>query len=172
MALDVEKLYKRYGPMVLRRCRSMLKDEERARDAMQEVFIRILKNHETLEEQYPSSLLYTTATHVCLNILRTIRRHPEDSDPDLLQTIADGSDTERQIGARRILEKIFQPHEQSTRVMATLHYVDGLTLQETAREMQLSVSGVRKRLRTFKESLPVHFFENYGKNYEKGGDYA
>jgi RNA polymerase sigma-70 factor (ECF subfamily) len=30
--------------------------------------------------------------------------------------------------------------------MAFLHYVDGLTLHETAKETGLSVSGVRKRL--------------------------
>ena len=30
--------------------------------------------------------------------------------------------------------------------MAILHYVDGLTLEETAKMMKMSVSGVRKRL--------------------------
>ena len=30
--------------------------------------------------------------------------------------------------------------------MAVFHYVDGLTLEETARIMGMSVSGVRKRL--------------------------
>jgi RNA polymerase sigma-70 factor (ECF subfamily) len=34
--------------------------------------------------------------------------------------------------------------------MAVLHLVDGLTLEEVAAEMGLSVSGVRKRLRTLK----------------------
>jgi RNA polymerase sigma-70 factor, ECF subfamily len=31
--------------------------------------------------------------------------------------------------------------------MAVLHFVDGLTFEETARQVGLSVSGVRKRLR-------------------------
>jgi RNA polymerase sigma-70 factor (ECF subfamily) len=32
--------------------------------------------------------------------------------------------------------------------MAVLHYVDGMTLEETAETVGLSVSGVRKRLRS------------------------
>ena len=34
--------------------------------------------------------------------------------------------------------------------MAVLHFVDGMTYQEVARETRLSVSGVRKRLRDFR----------------------
>ena len=41
----------------------------------------------------------------------------------------------------------------STRTMATLHLLDGMTLQEVADAVGLSVSGVRKRLRTFQAKL-------------------
>jgi RNA polymerase sigma-70 factor (ECF subfamily) len=37
--------------------------------------------------------------------------------------------------------------------MATLHYLDGWTLEEVAREVGLSVSGVRKRLRSLRGEL-------------------
>ena len=42
MAIDVEAAYRRYGPMVLRRCRQMLRDEQQATDAMQDVFVQLL----------------------------------------------------------------------------------------------------------------------------------
>ena len=35
--------------------------------------------------------------------------------------------------------------------MAVMHYVDGMTLEEVAGHVGLSVSGVRKRLRQLKE---------------------
>ncbi len=41
MAIDVEMFYTQYGPMVLRRCRYILKDEELPLDAMQDVFIQV-----------------------------------------------------------------------------------------------------------------------------------
>lgn len=32
MALDIETFYERYGPMVMRRCRALLRDEAKAQD--------------------------------------------------------------------------------------------------------------------------------------------
>ena len=38
MAIDVEALYRSHGPMVLRRCRGLLGDDQLAEEAMHEVF--------------------------------------------------------------------------------------------------------------------------------------
>jgi RNA polymerase sigma-70 factor (ECF subfamily) len=40
-----------------------------------------------------------------------------------------------------------------------LHHVDGFSLEEVAAEVGLSVSGVRKRLRTLKARLPGEALE-------------
>ena len=37
--------------------------------------------------------------------------------------------------------------------MAVYHFLDGMTLEETARETGMSVSGVRKRLRNLRKTL-------------------
>ena len=39
----------------------------------------------------------------------------------------------------------------SSRTIAVLHYIDGLTLEQVAGETGLSVSGVRKRLRRLRD---------------------
>ena len=75
--IDLEVYYVRYGPMVLRRCRGMLRDEQAAFDAMQEVFVKLLVHKKRLDGRYPSSLLYTIATNLCLNRLRDERRRGE-----------------------------------------------------------------------------------------------
>ena len=49
-----------------------------------------------------------------------------------------------------LLARIFANEQVSTREMAVMHLVDGLTLEEVAQETGLSVSGVRKRLRVLK----------------------
>ena len=51
VALDVEALYRKYGPMVLRRCRSLLNDEDQAMDAMQETFVKLIRYRERLTDQ-------------------------------------------------------------------------------------------------------------------------
>jgi RNA polymerase sigma-70 factor, ECF subfamily len=144
---NFEALYEKFGPMVLRRCRYILKDEEKALDAMQDVFVRILERKNRLDGVC-SSLFYTVATSVCLNKIRSdkIRRGPQIDN--LLDAIADNNTAfhEEVTDASMLLENIFTDTKDDTRTMAVLHYVDGLTLEETANEMKMSVSGVRKRL--------------------------
>jgi RNA polymerase sigma-70 factor (ECF subfamily) len=137
--------------MVLRRCRALLRDESKALDATHDVFVELLRRENRLHPGSRAGLLLTTATHVCLNRLRSERRRPEHPDHDLLVRIASlGDDAENLSLARRALDRIFLGQPASTRLMAVLLYVDRLTLEEVAAEVGLSVSGVRKRLNTLK----------------------
>lgn len=149
--MNVELLYQKYGPMVLRRCRRLLRDEDCAMDAMQDVFVRVLQRGDRLKAIYPSSLLYRIATNVCLNRIRDQRLDlPGD---EVLMHIAGMEDPEPRLDARAMLDRLFARHRDSTRAIAVLHFVDGLTLAEVAQEVGMSVSGVRKRLRGLRESL-------------------
>ena len=160
VSLDVDALYRRYGPMVLRRCRFLLRDEDRAVDAMHDVFVNLLNGQHALRlEGGGASLLHRIATNVCLNRLRSQRRgpdgaaHADDSHEALLREIASLDDLEGRTAAGAVLDRLFGREPESTRTMAVLHLVDGMTLEETAREVGLSVSGVRKRLRGLRERL-------------------
>ena len=162
MALDVESHYLRYGPMVLRRCRTLLRDPAKAEDAMQDVFVSLIRSEDRLRDEAPGALLLRVATNVCLNKLRGEKRRPEDAheDDELALRIAQaddgGGDAEARTLARSVLGKLFgsdDPLAASTRSLAFMHLVDGMTLEEVAREARLSVSGVRKRLRGLKGRL-------------------
>lgn len=138
--------------MVLRRCRRLLGDDNDARDACQDVFVRFIEHYSRSRAPFPSSLLYRIATNVCLNRLRDRRRRPVVEDQDVIYRIAcdgraDATD------ARLLLERLFGRQPESTRTMAILHYVDGFTLDQVAQECGMSVSGVRKRLRRLRHVL-------------------
>ena len=151
--IDVEAVSRRYGPMVLRRCRRLLGDEQEALDACQDVFVRIVQRRARLDGRYPSSLLYRIATNVCLNRLRDRRRAPVTRDEAVLYEIARAEESGAASDARLLLDRLFGRHPESSRTIAVLHYVDGLTLEEVAEEVGMSVSGVRKRLRALRASL-------------------
>jgi RNA polymerase sigma-70 factor (ECF subfamily) len=151
LPVNVEVLYKRYGPMVLRRCRQLLQDEQNALDAMQETFVKVLRYQKRLEERYPSGLLYRIATNTCLNMLRARIRQPVSADNDLLLFIASSDDTEKTVWVRDLLHRIFRNEKASTKEIAVMYYIDGMTHEEVASEVGLSVSGVRKRLRMLKQ---------------------
>ena len=152
--LDVGALSRRYGPMVLRRCRQLLRREEDALDACQDVFVRVIERRRWLDARYPSSLLYRIATNVCLNRLRDRGRRPDETpDADALLAIACVEEPGGGSDARLLLDWLFGRHPASSRTIAVLHYVDGLTLDQVAAETGLSVSGVRKRLRRLRVDL-------------------
>jgi RNA polymerase sigma-70 factor, ECF subfamily len=147
--VDVEALYERYGPMVLRRCRHFLHDEDEALDVMQDVFMNLIKHSDRLTARYPSSLLYRIATNLSLNRIRDRKREPVKPGEEMLHAIACHPDQD----APLLLERLFGRHPGSTRTMAVLHYLDGMTLEAVAGECGMSVSGVRKRLRALRDTL-------------------
>ncbi|MBQ5465478.1 MAG: sigma-70 family RNA polymerase sigma factor [Fibrobacter sp.] len=142
------KIYETYAPMVYRRCLQLLRDDAEASDLMQDVFLRIYSAVERLDMESPSSLLWNTATRLCLNRIRDKRRRGLDVDSSsLLLNIACAEDEHDDYETKNMLARLFSKEPESSRTIAVLHYVDGMTLEETAREVGLSVSGVRKRLR-------------------------
>jgi RNA polymerase sigma-70 factor (ECF subfamily) len=107
-----------------------------------------------LNADAPASLLLQIATNVCLNRLRTRARHPEEaSADDLLARIAGAGEIDGRAMARSVLARLFDRSEASTQTIAVMHLLDGLTLEEVAREVGMSVSGVRKRLRKLRAQV-------------------
>lgn len=149
---DFEALYKQYGPMVLRRCRFLLKDEDKALDAMQDVFVKLIERKEKISD-ICSSFLYTVATNVCLNKLRSdkIRSGPEfNVIAEITEDKMSALQKER-IDCSILLDCIFSQRDSKDRQIAVLYYVDDYTLEETAQKVKMSVSGVRKRLKKLTE---------------------
>lgn len=144
---DFDALYRKFGPMVLRRCRFLLKNEEKALDAMQDVFVRLIERKHSISEVC-SSLLYTMATNVCLNKIRADKLRSGPEFEVIAEIVEDSfsSLAEQKIDTSVLLDCIFSERDSKDRQIAILHYVDGYTLEETAELTKMSVSGVRKRL--------------------------
>ena len=71
----VVSLYREYGPAVYRRCLRLLRDSEAARDATQEVFVKLLRDIEKLAARDTAlPWIYRVATNHCLNLRRDARR--------------------------------------------------------------------------------------------------
>src|SRR5262245_2981483 len=115
--------------MVLRRCRRLLGHEEDARDACQDVFVRIIARQHRLHDRFLSSLLFRVATNICLNRIRDRQRVPEPVADSCLLRLARMEEPAGASDARLLLDRLFGREPESTRTMAVLHYVDGFTLE-------------------------------------------
>jgi len=61
---------------------------------------------------------------------------------EILETLARRDD----LDAPLLLDRLFRRHPESTRTMGVMHWLDGMTFEQVARDCGMSVSGVRKRL--------------------------
>jgi RNA polymerase sigma-70 factor, ECF subfamily len=152
--ITLEDLYERFSPMVYRRCYAVLKDEDEAADCMQETFIKIHSNWESLRLEHPSSLLYTIATNCALNRIRSKKRKRED---ELLETIAQACTVLEDISNRSLIAKILKRSDEKTGAMAIMHYSDGWSVAEVADHFGVSISAVRKRLAKLQECASREF---------------
>ncbi len=146
--MQMENLYKSYGPMVYRRCLAIVKEEDVAKDLTQDVFVKILEGD--LANSVSSSYLYTTATHLSLNHLRNHKKF--NRDEDVVSQLLDLDDVEAKVVNKNWLASLFKRQKADSKTIAYLHWVDGFTLDEVAESVGMSVSGVRKRLREIKTS--------------------
>ena len=152
MAIDVSAWYEKYGPMVIRRCRKILKNEEDALDAVHDVFMNLILQKTRLHDGFPSSLLYTMATNVCLNRLRKRKR---EIPRDFFEEGEGGSSTDgayAQVEAEMLLEEILKDESEMNRGIYFMYHADGMTLKEIGETAGLSISGVRKRLLAFRRN--------------------
>jgi len=151
MAIDVAAWYEKYGPMVIRRCRSLLKNEDDTIDAVHDVFVNLLKWEKRLHGQFPSSLLYTMATNVCLNRLKKAKWEiPRDFSGEAENLLVGFETSYEQVEAEILLEDILKDESETNRSIYFMYHVDGMTLKEIGEVVDLSISGVKKRLETFK----------------------
>ena len=143
------QLYREYGPSVYRRCFRLLREREAARDATQEVFVKLLRDVRKFDER-ASALpwIYRVATNHCLNVLRQGRRHGDTVSSDALEICGDASDTfpERQL-AQRVLARF----DSVTQAIAVGVLVDGMEHEELAGVLGISRRTVHRKLTRFLE---------------------
>ena len=157
MSNNIAAWYEKYSPMVIRRCQMLLRNSDEAMDAVQDVFVNLLKT-EGRTVTYPSSLLYTIATNVCLNRLKAKKRENwTDFLHDGEEMFTADDDSYNQVDAEMLVQAILEDESEETRTMLFMYHVDGMAFREIGEAVGLSISGVRKRLETFKKRVRLKF---------------
>jgi RNA polymerase sigma-70 factor (ECF subfamily) len=69
--VTLDQIYRDHGHAVLRRARRMLRDDDDARDVVQDVFLDLHRHPERFQARSSlATYLYAAATHACLNRIR------------------------------------------------------------------------------------------------------
>ena len=154
-SIDIAAWYEKYGPMVIRRCQSILRNEDEALDAVHDVFVKLLEEKLRLHGSFPSSLLYTMATNICLNKLRRKKLETQVSLSFDAEALSGTDKSFIHAEDELLLEEIFKDESEQNRAICYMYHADGMTLKEIGDAAGLSVSGVRKRLKAFESRARV-----------------
>jgi RNA polymerase sigma-70 factor (ECF subfamily) len=154
-----EELVRRYDRNVFRIAQHITQNREDAEDVVQEAFLKAYGNLAKFQEQ---SKFYTWLVRIAVNeaLMKLRRRKPERTvsldedikteDDSLPREIADWSPNPEQqytqAELREILSKTIQGLPPGFRTVFVLRDVEGLSTEETAAALELSVPAVKSRL--------------------------
>jgi len=144
-------LYREYGPLVYRRCLRLLREPEAARDATQEVFVKLVRDMERLSDRETVlPWLYRVAMNHCLNLRRNQSRRGEDTAETELE-IPDGLARES-YPDRHLVQQVLSRFDETTQTVAVGVLVDGLEHEEVAEMLGVSRRTVARKLDRFLEN--------------------
>lgn len=163
-----ERLVREQGPRLLAVARRFLKNEEDARDAVQEAFLSAFRSIAKFERTSKvSTWLHRIAVNCCLMRLRTRRRKPEQPIEDFLPRFADdGHQVHPSLSwkgsaeslleegeTRRIVREAIDRLPEAYRTVLLLRDIEELTTEETARLLEASGNAIKIRLHRARQAL-------------------
>jgi RNA polymerase sigma-70 factor (ECF subfamily) len=176
-----EELVKRYDRNVFRIVQHITQNREDAEDVVQDAFLKAYSNLEQFQEQ---SKFYTWLVRIAVNeaLMKLRRRRPErtislDQDVEteedsMPREVADWSPNPEQqytqAELRDILSRTIQGLPAGFRMVFVLRDVEGLSTEETAEALGLSIPAVKSRLLRARLQLRERLSKYF--NRHKDGD--
>ncbi|HME92281.1 MAG TPA: sigma-70 family RNA polymerase sigma factor [Myxococcaceae bacterium] len=143
---EIAEAYRRYGSLVLRRCRRILRDDAAGEDALQEVFVRLLKYGNGFRRADSKVLwLYRVADRCCFDLLgrRASRRESDLRGESPARGIPAG---QGEVEDRDVVMRFLSTFDDRVKQVAVLHYLDEMTQDEIAAATGWSRQTVFKKL--------------------------
>jgi RNA polymerase sigma-70 factor, ECF subfamily len=163
-----EELVRATSPRLLATLRRMLRSEDDARDALQEAYLAAFRALPRFQGQSKlSTWLHRIAVNAALMKLRAKRRRPEESIDELLPRFAEDGhftgdtassgtlldeevdEARRRAAVRRCIDRLPDAH----RTVIVLRDVEGLSTEETAQQLGISIDATKMRLHRARQAL-------------------
>jgi RNA polymerase sigma factor (sigma-70 family) len=173
---EVEALYRRYGPALFRRCRTLLGNDAEAQDCLQDTFLGFLKGNWRGEAQ-PFTVLYRVATFQAIDRLRRRGRWfgkaqlsavREDEADETVEAQGAAWAQNQTTDSERVewahdLAILTKGEDDFTMTAALMHWVEGHTLEEIAQTLGVTRKTVSARLTRFMERVAERKAQEPGK---------
>lgn len=133
--VDLERIYREQGHIVLRRACRILGDEDEARESLQEIFAGLLARPAQFDgKSSVTTWLYSVTTHFCLNRLRSRRRRARLAEAFAALSSESDQPSDLLVTARQLLAAL--PADLAA--VAVYCWIDEMTHDEIAEVLHCS----------------------------------
>ena len=151
-------LLPRYTVMLLGVCMKYLKNEEDAKDCVQQVFLKVISELPKYKVEYFKSWIYMVAKNHCLMKLRGEKNYPVEITENLLQTEATPEDRKKHHEKEELLtslEEALKDLNEEQRKCVDLFYLQKKSYSEVAEITGYSMLQVKSHLKNGKRKLKL-----------------
>ena len=157
-----EELVLKYQDRIYNLCRHMLGNNHDAQDAAQDTFIKAFQN---LKKFKPESSLYTWLYRIAVNTCLDYKKRPffaslfrisDEGEEFIVEQQSDGPSPERLYESKQTgdaLEQSFKHLSPKLRTGIILKEIEGLSYEEIAEVLEISVGTVKSRLSRARDEL-------------------
>ena len=148
------QLYKKYSVKVYGKCLSLLKEETTAKDAVQDIFIKILLNLGKFEGKAKfSTWIYSITYNYCIDLIRkkkkSINIHPDGMEK--IHVLVNHIEPSMTIESmERPLKYILENIPTTDRSLLLMKYHQAMPIKEIALRLEKSESAIKMRLKRAK----------------------
>lgn len=159
-------LLQRYTLLLLGVCMKYLKNEEEARDSVQQIFLKAITELHKYKVDYFKSWLYMVAKNHCLMKIRDRQgKQPVEMKEQTLMIQDEGLNLKSHIEKDRKLELLGECLKElntEQQVCVTLFYLDKKSYQEIATQTGYSMMQVKSHIQNGKRNLKITLEKKLG----------
>ncbi|WP_062052903.1 RNA polymerase sigma-70 factor [Aquimarina longa] len=161
-----KKLFEKHYSELCSLAYNYLKDLEKSKDVVQEVYIKVWEKKQNLiTEKNAHYYLFTSVKNSCIDILRKHKYTLSLSDETVANTLADdetydNDDEDENITVQEFIKKALEELPPKCKLIFMMSRFDNMTYKEIAEKLNLSVKTVEnqmgKAIRIMREYLKKH----------------
>ncbi len=160
-------LYRRYAGKVFAKCISMLADEGQARDATQDIFIKVLLNLAKFTEQSSfSTWVYSITYNYCIDMIRKKKKMPllftEDVGKVSRETNEELPDSVLLEMKQERLEKVIDRLPPGDKAILMMKYIDDMQIKEIGDVLGKTESAIKMQIMRAKQRAQIIHEELFG----------
>ncbi len=149
-----DQLYGKYSTKVFSKCISLLKDEGRAQDATQDIFLKIFLNLSKFGGKSKfSTWIYSITYNYCIDLIRKKKKSGNifsdeiERAPDLAEEVPDSALLEMEVKKLKVVLDIIPVGDKAVLLMK---YQDDMSIREISETLNKSESAIKMKLKRAK----------------------